>query len=241
MPQTSIRPDDFAVNRMQGVIWLEGYEPSRRAVMALATGPWAARFDGEPTMFPDAAAIELPRALIASADRAWRVQVSRQRLDVFWDRQALVKDVSPKEFSDAVLETIRAYVGISDEIIVRRVAYVVQRLATRADPGKLLVDYFIRPDLRTGAGPLNRPSDFELHAHKVYSPAGMPQINSWIRWKTAALQQDQTPAMLVEQDLNTLVDNNVSFRPSDLEQFFHRAPAEAESVLQIYLRFPTGS
>ena len=102
-------------------------------------------------------------------------------------------------------------------------------------PGRDLATYFYRPDLLTG--PLNRPADFELHAHKAYRPASMPEVNSWVRFKTATLSATQRRIVLLEQDLNTLPspDESVHFDSPSVDGFFSAAGPEADEIMRAYL------
>lgn len=95
-------------------------------------------------------------------------------------------------------------------------------------------------------GPLNRPSDFELHAHKPFRLDDLIEINSWFRCKTAigiAVDPGESArpnVLFVEQDFNSLVegmeDRNIP--AAQIREFFSLSPAEMLHILQLY--FPDG-
>jgi hypothetical protein len=89
-------------------------------------------------------------------------------------------------------------------------------------------------------GPLNRPSDFEVHAAKRFDLLeGLP-INSWFRCKTALMGEQRQAIVLVEQDFNTLAEelDERDFNAEKRRQFFGRVPDEFRQVLDLY--FPQG-
>lgn len=212
--------------------------------MRLTVGPWARLLDGDTVTLPDVPGIppEIPRLNLSSSDRRWKLQAATRRLNLFWERVDDGDTLEPGLFLKAVPEIVRPFIETSASLSVNRLAYVVRRFAPAAAPAKELALYFARTELLSG--PLNRPSDFELHAHKVYTPEGFEPVNSWIRWKTAHLLSNQEPGILAEQDLNTLAerDRKESFSQEVVQTFFSVASREAESILKFYLSFqPNGS
>jgi hypothetical protein len=181
---------------------------------------------------------EIPRLNLSSSDRRWKLQAATRRLNLFWERVDDQDTLPPASFLRALPEIIRPFLEISSDLKPTRLAYILRRFAAAETPSKDLAHYFVRPELLTG--PLNRPSDFELHAHKVYTPKGFEPVNSWIRWKTARLASNQAPGILVEQDLNTLAERpqQDGFSQDTVENFFSVASNEAESILAFYLSFP---
>ena len=127
-----------------------------------------------------------------------------------------------------------------------RVALLVTRMVIEEKPGIVLSRYFCKDQLVSG--PLKRPENFELHAHKTYELLGAGQINSWVRCKTAMLQvpSDTTPVMntqpviVIEQDINTLAEVAATTELSILQihQFYEAATVEMDSIVQLY--FPGG-
>ena len=84
--------------------------------------------------------------------------------------------------------------------------------------------------------PLNRPENFELHAHKRYALYGEEVVNSWVRNKSAYKASDEKPVILVEQDLNTLGEQVLAREYTDEEMglFFDAASSELDHILSIY-------
>jgi hypothetical protein len=91
-------------------------------------------------------------------------------------------------------------------------------------------------------GPLAQVENFELHAHKSFVLAGRFRVNMWVRSKTGAISSDQKnrPVVLVEQDLNTPLEDMEmqAFVEEDIEQFFVATEPKFEEILQLY--YPAG-
>ena len=122
---------------------------------------------------------------------------------------------------------------------VARLAAVVSRMCIIEEPGLALSRHFCQE--KWWAAPLNRPENFELHAHKVFQLAGWIQVNSWVRNKTGALTSNAGPArpiVLVEQDVNTLLEEQKErqFTAAEMTRFFQDVTPELDRIL--YLYFP---
>jgi hypothetical protein len=178
-----LRPDEFRTVFRQATVWVEDYAPTVRQVLNLGMGPWAARFDDEPAVLPAEFELppDLPRITIPSSNRAWRVEVGRPRVNVIWESAPGSAQISSDEFARAVVETVYPFLHIDERIRPVRLAFVVRRVSRTPEAARDLASFFVRAELLRG--PLNRPEAFELHAYKAYEPAGMPRLNSWIRWR----------------------------------------------------------
>ena len=233
-----LKPELFQTVSRQAAIWTDEFDPGTREVMKLVTGPWSHLLDGEPVALPSGPGLPkgVPRVTVSSEDEQWKLQVAVRRVDMFW-RLRHEDPVTDEHFTQAVVGTLQPYLELSDKVRVIRMAYVVRRW-TRADaPARELAKHFCRDALLSEHGPLNRPSAFEVHAHKKYNPKGLPEVNSWIRWTTATLAEDDTPVISVVQDLNTLA-GQVSEEAYDIKQvqeFFTLTPIETEKILRLYL------
>lgn len=234
-----MRAADFRPKLRQAVIWTVDFAPSPRQLVTLAAGPWARLFSGSPVLLPlDTGLLppEAPHFVVSSADGQWRLQVGKRRTDIIWQQAAGLPTISEQDFVREISETYRSLFDAIEGGRVARLAYVIHRSAPSARPGAELVEYFVKPELRHAAGPLNRPQDFQLHAHKRYQPSGLPVVNSWIRWMTSVAPPDAT-AISVEQDLNTLAEEEAqaAYSPARVREFFERATPEAEDILRRYL------
>ena len=230
----------FITNQLQAVLWFEGYEPTAKDVVRLTAGKWGAILDGEPVLLPNTAGLppELPRAIVPSADGHWKLQISARRLELGWD-QLLDQGVSaPANFATVVQSSFAPFFEVDEKLRVTRIAYVIRRHLAVEQPAKTLATYFVRNELRSHNGPLNRPEGFELHAHKKYRPNKLPEINSWIRWRTAKLTNADIPVIAVSQDLNTPEGRDLLFTSGEVESFFDNALPEADSILNVYLSLP---
>jgi hypothetical protein len=115
-------------------------------------------------------------------------------------------------------------------------AAVVTRYMPHSKPGLFLARHFCQE--RWADAPLNRPENFELHAHKTFVLGNRFRVNSWVRNKTgvAGSPGGQNPVIVVEQDLNTLLDEvgTNSFSAGDVARFFAAAQSEFELILSLY-------
>ena len=173
-------------------------------------------------------------AWLKSASEEWRLQIRANRIDVLW-RRTDVPETSKGEFAVRAVDLLRTYCALVPTAEIRRIAFVVHRFAKVEQPSTELARYFARRELLDG--PLNRPTELQLHAHKVYQPSGMPELNSWVRWRTGTLKNSSTPVVTVEQDLNTPADRTDQFTFDDVERFLARAHGETDSILDHYLAF----
>ena len=127
-----------------------------------------------------------------------------------------------------------------------RLAFILHSVASTKEPAKTLVEHFCQE--RWFSAPLNRPENFELHAHKSFQMSDEFKVNSWIRCKTgirSASEENQLspgiePVILVEQDINTLNETagTTVFDAESMERFLQHAPREMQHILGLY--FPGG-
>ena len=104
----------------------------------------------------------------------------------------------------------------------------------------LLAKHFCKD--RWYKAPLNRPENFELHAHKRFTLASDFAVNSWARSKTGKLSGDgeEKTVVLFEQDLNTLAEEapKRDFGEVEIKKFFGAAATELDSILDLYYPRP---
>ncbi|MBX7137354.1 MAG: hypothetical protein K1X83_05170 [Oligoflexia bacterium] len=188
---------------------------------------------------PPDAPPEIPRVILMSKSREWRVQGSSDRLDCFWTLpQGMNASVKPTALDTGV--QMISHVVEKSNIRVGRCAVVFVRLLEHQSPGEELSRYFCNEAAKSG--PLKRSENFEIHNHKVYElidSNSAIKINSWVRCKTGGTVSGNKRVIIVEQDLNTLGEELKSrnFTSGSLKGFFKAAAKEADSILELY--FPS--
>jgi hypothetical protein len=119
---------------------------------------------------------------------------------------------------------------------VGRLAGIIRRYADHPEPGLFLSRHFCKD--RWFAAPLNRPENFELHAHKRFKLGEKFDVNSWVRNKTgkATSAGESKSIVLLEQDINTLSEEvpNRDFSKEDIANFYNLIPSEFDKILKLY-------
>jgi hypothetical protein len=229
---------DFTLDFVQAVFFLQGhdYTPSQAVSRILKSS--AGRFDGDMQVLPLPAEVpaEIPRVLLQSADSCWRLSMAPARIDSFWNRRAGRETLTLR---DAVHECAILPLGYIGETgaHVARLALVLQRWCPDAIPSQTLIRHFCKE--WTQEQPFRRSESFEIHNHKVYSPGtgGIDyRINSWVRCKSGRLLADNSPLIIVEQDLNTLTGEEPPsrFDITRAEAFFRTIVGEADEIFNRY-------
>jgi hypothetical protein len=230
MPQAS----DFRVASCQATLFTPEADVSSARFMARILPSWADRFDGDPLTFPlpEGVPKEVPKMVLQSRTQEWRCEIASGRINLFWRRPSQDgSEISLVEFYRTVVPLLIQYRGFVDSP-VRRVAAVVNRYRLQDTPGRYLAQHFCRDRWLTA--PLNRPENFELHAHKVFKLTPRFAVNSWVRNKTGKLAGVDRSIVVVEQDLNTLTEEMHDFSEQDIQSFFDAALTEFDTILQLY-------
>lgn len=194
-------------------------------------------FDGEMQVLPipNEVSGDVPRAILQNQDSTRLVTMSPTRVDAIWNlRQAEQSTLSVAE-AVAGCAGIVAHYASQMGLNVNRVALLVQRFCAVANPAQSLAARFCNAESQKE--PFNRSASFEIHNHKEYvmKRDGEQRINSWVRCKSGRTPDNSEPAILVEQDLNTLATaSDARFETSKLPEFFAHASAEAEEILGKY-------
>jgi hypothetical protein len=227
------------------VFFTPGLQFRGAKVLGQLAAEYSDRFDGDPIVLPQFAGAprELPRLILKSADGAHQLTVSETQLSVTRQADSLNE-------ADLVAHLAGARdVGLNylamNAARAGRVACTLQRVADEPHPAQVLSRHFCQE--RWINGPLNRPSHFEIHAHKQFRLGELFDINSWVRIKTAnrpPASDFPTPSaapdmILVEQDFNSLAEqmDTRELRPEEIQRFFELVPPEMGQVLAMY--FPT--
>jgi hypothetical protein len=228
-----ITSKSFDIAECQVVLFTSGLQFSASRVL-IEMAQSVKLYDAEPVLLPNADEMppEVPRIILSSLDGRHRLQASAIRCDIFC--RALPEEPGPRlsELLPTCLPIIRAYKAATNAAF-DRLAIVVKRIVPVAEPAKLLAEHFCKDEWLQG--PLNRPQQFELHAHKVFEVPGSVDVNSWFRCKTATLNlPEQRPGILIEQDFNTLKDVGREYTQEDVETFLGAVVPAFDKVLGLY-------
>lgn len=199
--------------------------------------------DGEPTILPpipEGAPLEIPRIILESTSHEWRCELSPARVNVYWRRaKSTGACVALGDFFGKAAEILLQYAGQLSPRIAR-LAALAARFSPHEKPGLFLARHFCKD--RWDKAPLNRPENFELHAHKRFTLASDFTVNSWARSKTGKLSGDGDEKLIVlfEQDLNTLVEEapGKDFSEEEVKKFFGAVATELDSILGLYYPGP---
>lgn len=225
----------FRISAIQCVIFTPhlAFRPSD--VLAYLLTRWGQKFDGQPlTMpLPEEAPAEIPTILLKSEDNSLRMDIAKGRTSVLWNRTSEEVDpevrVDVEQFQE-ILQDFTRHIKIRPG----RIALVLNRVLPVENPAKNLAEHFCKEAWLDG--PLNRPEQFELHAHKRYRLVNRFDVNSWVRVKTGQRASDGMKIVLIEQDINTLAEEleTQHFRPAQMKAFFNAAVSECDKILALY-------
>jgi len=246
-----LKASDFEYLSYQAAVFTPDLQFNVNRVLAALVKEYSERFNGDPIVlppFPPDAPKEIPRVILKSSDESWKIQVANSRLDVFWSRNYLESPIlNIDTFLEETDRMFSSYRSITNARL-GRLALVVKRIKVSQNPGRELAEHFCKHEwLDDEAKVLNRPNQFEIHALKKYPALGnvpeIPEVNSWIRHKTAVIKANQTTqinVILVEQDMNTPQE---LLEAADLESirshFFKIIPQEMNTILSRY--YPEGN
>jgi hypothetical protein len=198
------------------------------------------RFDGElfSAPIPQGAPAEIPRIILSSGDKSWKLEVSLERTNIVFQQLADFSISPPEiqEFTKFVGDVFKSYKNKTG-IRVQRLALVTERclkMPEESPPQFIAAKYCKKQYLKA---PFNNPSAFELHSLKTYGWEVF-QINSWVRLKSTILSNpEKTPILSVINDLNTLSKElaaSESFGEQDIDRFFRNLPSHLNEILGLY-------
>lgn len=213
-----------------------------RAV-AVILQKFGAVFDGEMQSIPLPmnAPPEVPRVILRSGDKRWKLNMGPTRIDMSWIRDDQVDPVNPLKMLQECLAVVEHYAKeAKPKPRVGRLGLVITRACHAEFPAEELIARFCNEDSR--GGPLKRSANFMIENHKVYRPTSGTvdfDLNSKIRCRNGQRKRTGQPVISVLHDLNTLAGEarTRSFEPPDLRVFFTTALHESNDVLQLY--FPS--
>jgi hypothetical protein len=242
--------NDFRTVQVQASLFTPGLQFRSAKVLGHLLTEYSDKFDGEPQTLPPIDKFApsglpsgllvsqfFPQIMLQSADGHLRLQAGASRLDVIREGDAITEEETSAQLAWACELGLR-YLELNDAK-AGRVACIISRLGDASDPGKALAKHFCKPQWIDG--PLNRPSSFEMHAHKRFRLDDLFEVNSWVRVKTAVRKEENAVpfppnVILVEQDVNSLTELMESRELSehDLRRFFELSPREMCHVLEMY-------
>lgn len=198
---------------------------------------WETRFDKEPTILPSADGMpyDFPRITLQNSTGDWKCDFSNSRTNMYWQKTDVGNNISLPEFYKEASRYLGDYAEIAD-CQVGRIAAVINRFAQHDCPGKFLANHFCKEELLVK--PFNRSESFELHAHKKYEISGF-NVNSWVRNKSIRISfpgMEESPAILVEQDLNTLSEeaSELVFDRDKIGAYFETCVPEFDQIIDLY-------
>jgi hypothetical protein len=219
----------------QSVLYTPGLQLIPRKVLGILLDKHGELLNGEPFSMPQSGDLppEVPRMILKSADGDIEVRCSGARLDILWRATSDDRDLDLKAHQELVTRLASDYIAAT-HATVARLAIVLRRIAELEDAPRCLAAHFCKD--RWLSGPLNRPSGFEIHAHKVFRLAGKLDVNSWFRVRSAHSTPEKKPLVLVEEDFNTLAEemDTREFRESDIQEFLAISQPELDYVLKLY-------
>jgi hypothetical protein len=234
-----LRADEFVTVHAQACIYTTGQNFNAGPVLGRLLNDFPRDFTGDPLTLPIPADFPSkdvpPRLTLPSRDGKFVLLAAPSRLDIIQKHDNDLEAVRLlPEFFDLCLRMIDSYLGVTQEQVVR-MGSVLGRKSSPPHPALAIAEQFCKPEML--AGPLNRPSDFEIHAAKQFDFLEGLRINSWFRCKSALLPGKQPLAVVVvEQDFNTRVEEMQTrvFGPDDRRQFFGHVPDGFREVLNLY-------
>lgn len=231
---------DFALASCQATLFTPDEEVSPAKLMRNLLPRWIERFDSNPTILPFPAGMPVPRdiarVILESASSEWRCEIASARINLFWRKNRKESQApTPAEFYDVAAGLLNEYCNFL-QARVGRLAAVMKRYAPQDSPGLLLAKHFCQERWLSVA--LSDVESFELHSHKRFSLRERFRVNLWIRSKsgTISYENESFSIVLIEQDLNTLSEEEAShaFTTDDISAFFGAASPELDQLLSLY-------
>jgi len=231
----------FRLASCQATLFTPDEEISTTRLLNGVVHRWRDRFDAAPVIIPASEGIprEDPRMILSSTSGNWRCEIAPMRINLFWRcTNTTTAEPTLSGFYAEATRVLNEYAGFLNAR-VGRMAAGLNRFAEHPTPGLFLARHFCQG--RWSAAPLNRPENFELHAHKRYRLAGEFEVNSWVRNKSGTVSGEHPrPIVSVEQDLNTLAEDSDRrrFSAEEIARFFGECCYVFDSILWLY--YPEG-
>jgi hypothetical protein len=159
-------------------------------------------------------------------------------MNLIWQKTARATEPTSLVERYGILIPLLAQYADALESRVGRLAAVISRYLEHGSPARFLASHFCKEHWLRAL--LNRPDDFELHAHKVFLLGGRFQVNSWVRNRTGLLnlpgEEAQKLIVLAEQDFNTPAEEQATrnFATDEISAFFRAAAVGFDETLRLY-------
>lgn len=228
---------DFRLVYCHAAIYSPRFNFSATKVLSHFTANYQAQLGGEAVVLPipTDSPPEIPRIVFQDNDGRLKVQAALTRLDVMQEGDGLTADA----FGEFLKFSTTVFTGYMESMKcqVNRLAVVVRRFVDNKKAAEMLARHFCKDQWL--ADPLDRPSDFELHAAKQFQFGGWLQISSWFRCRSVKIKFGEgafMPGVMVEQDFNSPVheEGQPPLAAADVRKFFQEAPEELDLVVRRY-------
>ena len=231
---------EFNLVSVQAAIFLAdstGY--SQSSFLGTVLSKYSDRYDGKVQTLPipddDPASNALPQIMLESKNNQWKLHSGKRRIDSFW--LANPEDVAENEI-DIISECVQVltyYARTIGVLKIRRMGFLIAHLKVTDNATLDLVSRFVNPIYAKTI--FSNSQDFEIHNHFTQRLDPLEHdINVWIRCKSALAQPDLKRVLVVEQDINTIDDENSEkrFSPDDVDAFFFHAFETSRDVFGQY-------
>jgi hypothetical protein len=224
---------------IQAVAFTPGFSFTTGAVLKIVLDLRPDFFGGQPTVLPlpEDAPRHVPRIILQSGDRKYRLEVAPERVNFFRLKTAEDDHPSCAEFMGLASGFLSDYAAIT-RTRCGRLASVFSRFCVVENPALVIARHYCKEPFLDA--PFDRPGAFELHAHKKYVFRGF-DVNSWMRIKSGRVRPAKAVSVIfAEQDINTLAEvmQDVEYTKEQISTFFGGLCREFDAILQLY--FPIG-
>ncbi|MFH1360664.1 MAG: hypothetical protein ABIJ41_06460 [Candidatus Omnitrophota bacterium] len=204
-------------------------------------GKYAEILNGNPVLLPlpEDAPKEIPRIILSSGDGKLKLEIANSRVNFFRFRKESDTEIDFPSFLELNLSIVKDYIECTSAKI-GRIALVIRRFVETEDPGKILAKHFCKEKFCMEDSKLscfNRPENFEIHSHKKYPlPKSKTIVNSWVRCKSGLLKNIKQPIVFVEQDFNTLAEDQdkLDYDAERIAAFYMESFNEQAEILKKY-------
>lgn len=230
-----MQANDFNLSLCQVGVFTSAVKFSKSKVMQGLMAKFGDTYDGAVVALPSSENVpaEVPQIVLNSSDGMMRLQVARARIDLFVSRKKDDSEIDQGKFLELVGQVLETYKADASATF-DRVGVVVNRYCKHESPGQALAKHFCSSKWKDGV--MADAEHFELHFHKR-GELNSCQVNRWIRFRTGSLVEEETPVVLVVQDINVLPEDTSTkeFSVSDVTAFVKAAWTEQDKALPEFL------